>query len=92
MLLKQRMRTAIVGGGIRGMTLAMSLLDAAIEDVDIYESATAVKELGVTSISLSCPNAVRELTGLGLLDARTVSGSPPPSTSSILPRTTSHVS
>ncbi len=38
MLLKQRMRTAIVGGGIRGMTLAMSLLDAAIEDVDIYES------------------------------------------------------
>ncbi len=48
MLLKQRMRTAIVGGGIRGMTLAMSLLDAAIEDVDIYESATAVKELDVS--------------------------------------------
>jgi hypothetical protein len=48
MLLKQRMRTAIVGGGIRGMTLVMLLLDAAIEDVDIYESAT-VKELGVST-------------------------------------------
>jgi 5-methylphenazine-1-carboxylate 1-monooxygenase len=41
------MRIAIVGGGIGGMTLALSLLDAGIDDVDIYESASAVKELGV---------------------------------------------
>jgi 2-polyprenyl-6-methoxyphenol hydroxylase-like FAD-dependent oxidoreductase len=32
------MRVAIVGGGIGGMTLALSLLDAGIEDVDVFES------------------------------------------------------
>jgi len=33
------MNVAIAGGGIGGMTLALALLDAGIEDVDIYESA-----------------------------------------------------
>jgi len=61
------MRIAIVGGGIGGMTLALSLLDAGIDDVDIYESASAVKELGVGINVL--PHAVRELTELGLLEA-----------------------
>lgn len=60
------MRIAIIGGGIGGMTLALSLHDAGFEDVDIYESASAVKELGV-GIALQ-PHAVRELTELGLLD------------------------
>lgn len=60
------MHVAIVGGGIGGMTLALALHAAGIEDVDIYESAAAVKELGV-GINLQ-PHAVRELTELGLLD------------------------
>jgi 2-polyprenyl-6-methoxyphenol hydroxylase-like FAD-dependent oxidoreductase len=35
------MNVAIVGGGIGGMTLALSLHDAGFDDVDIYESASA---------------------------------------------------
>jgi 5-methylphenazine-1-carboxylate 1-monooxygenase len=64
---RRPMRIAIVGGGIGGMTLALSLLDAGIADVDIYESASAVKELGVGINVL--PHAVRELTEFGLLEA-----------------------
>ena len=60
------MKVAIVGGGIGGMALALSLLDASIGDVDIYESAPIVNELGVGINVL--PHAVRELTELGLLD------------------------
>lgn len=60
------MKVAIVGGGIGGMTLALSLLDASIDNVDIYESSSAVKELGV-GINVQ-PHAVRELSELGLLD------------------------
>jgi 2-polyprenyl-6-methoxyphenol hydroxylase-like FAD-dependent oxidoreductase len=60
------MKVAIVGGGIGGFTLALSLLAAGIEDVDVFESASAVKELGVGVNVL--PHAVRELTELGLLD------------------------
>jgi len=59
------MRIAIVGGGIGGLTLALSLFDAGIEDVCVYESAPAIKELGVGINVL--PHAVRELTELGLL-------------------------
>jgi 5-methylphenazine-1-carboxylate 1-monooxygenase len=61
------MRIAIIGGGTGGMTVASSLLDTAIDDVGIYESATAVKELGVGINIL--PHAVREMRELGLLDA-----------------------
>jgi 5-methylphenazine-1-carboxylate 1-monooxygenase len=60
------MRVAIAGGGIGGMTLALSLRDAGIDDVDVYESASILKELGVGINVL--PHAVRELTELGLLD------------------------
>src|SRR5262245_13156882 len=60
------MKVAIAGGGIGGMALALSLLDAGIEDVEVYESAPAVKELGAGINVL--PHAVRELTELGLLD------------------------
>lgn len=68
------MNVAIAGGGIGGMTLALSLHDAGITDVDIYESAAAIKELGV-GIVLQ-PHAVRELTELGLLDALLAVGIP----------------
>lgn len=60
------MKVAIIGGGIGGMTLALSLFDAGIQDVNVYESSAAVKELGV-GINVQ-PHAVRELTELGLLD------------------------
>jgi 2-polyprenyl-6-methoxyphenol hydroxylase-like FAD-dependent oxidoreductase len=59
-------KVAIAGGGIGGMTLALSLLDAGINDVDIYESASAIRELGVGINIL--PHAARELAELGLLD------------------------
>ncbi len=48
------------------MTLALSLLDAGIADVDLYESAPSVQELGVGINVL--PHGVRELAELGLLD------------------------
>src|SRR5436309_3134074 len=60
------MKVAIVGGGIGGLTLALALLDAGIMDLEIYESASAMKELGVGINVL--PHAVRELAELGLLD------------------------
>jgi 5-methylphenazine-1-carboxylate 1-monooxygenase len=71
---RRSLRVAIVGGGIGGMTLALSLLDAGIHDVDVYESAPAVKELGVGINVL--PHAVRELTELGLLEALSRIGIP----------------
>ena len=60
------MKVAIIGGGIGGMALALSLVDAGIKDVEIYESASTLKELGVGINVL--PHAVRELTELNLLD------------------------
>ena len=68
------MKVAIVGGGIGGMTLALSLLDVGIGEVDIYESASAIRELGVGINVL--PHAVRELTELGLLDDMLAVGIP----------------
>jgi len=68
------MRVAIVGGGIGGMALALSLRDAGIADVEVYESTSTVKELGVGINVL--PHAVRELTELGLLDELSAIGIP----------------
>jgi 2-polyprenyl-6-methoxyphenol hydroxylase-like FAD-dependent oxidoreductase len=68
------MRVAIAGGGIGGMALALSLHDAGFRDVDVYESASSVKELGVGINVL--PHATRELTELGLLDALDAVGIP----------------
>jgi 5-methylphenazine-1-carboxylate 1-monooxygenase len=59
-------RVAIAGGGIGGMALALSLHEAGFRDVDVYESASSVKELGVGINVL--PHATRELTELGLLE------------------------
>jgi 2-polyprenyl-6-methoxyphenol hydroxylase-like FAD-dependent oxidoreductase len=59
------MKVAIVGGGIAGMSLALSLHAAGFDDVDIYESASGIRELGVGINVL--PHAVRELTDLGLM-------------------------
>jgi len=67
-------KIAIVGGGIGGMALALSLLDAGIGDVDLYESASTVRVVGVGINIL--PHAVRELTELGLLDDLSAVGIP----------------
>ncbi len=48
------------------MALALSLHDAGIRDIEIFESASGVTELGVGINVL--PHATRELTELGLLD------------------------
>ncbi|MEV0582411.1 flavin-dependent oxidoreductase [Nonomuraea sp. NPDC050310] len=60
------MRALIIGGGIGGLTTALSLHAAGI-DCRIVESAAQLKPLGV-GINLQ-PHAVRELTELGLGDA-----------------------
>jgi len=61
------MRIAVVGSGIGGCALALSLHAAGFEDVDVYEAAHEVRELGVGINVL--PHAARELTELGLADA-----------------------
>ncbi|MHB8507972.1 MAG: flavin-dependent oxidoreductase [Candidatus Dormibacteria bacterium] len=60
------MKVAIVGGGIGGMSLALSLHAVGLSDVEIYESVPVIRELGVGINVL--PHAVRELAELGLLD------------------------
>ncbi len=60
------MKVLIAGGGIGGMSLALSLADAGMTDVHVFEAAPAIKELGVGINVL--PHATRELTELGLLD------------------------
>lgn len=52
------MKIAIIGGGIGGMSLALSLAAAGLDDVDVYESAPAIRELGVGINVL--PHAIRE--------------------------------
>lgn len=60
------MRVIIVGAGISGLTLALSLHAAGIE-AEIYEAAPELRPLGV-GINL-LPHAMRELTELGLAEA-----------------------
>jgi 2-polyprenyl-6-methoxyphenol hydroxylase-like FAD-dependent oxidoreductase len=59
------MKAIIVGGGISGLTMALSLNQVGVPAV-VYESVRTVTPLGV-GINLQ-PNAVRELTELGLGD------------------------
>ncbi|QFU89742.1 flavin-dependent oxidoreductase [Amycolatopsis sp. YIM 10] len=58
------MRVIIAGGGIAGLSAALSLHAAGITDVLVTEAAEEIKPLGV-GINL-LPHAVRELTELGL--------------------------
>jgi 2-polyprenyl-6-methoxyphenol hydroxylase-like FAD-dependent oxidoreductase len=60
------MRVAIVGAGIGGCALALSLEAAGITDVHVYEASAEPRELGVGINVL--PHAARELTELGLAD------------------------
>ena len=58
-------RIAIIGGGIGGLTAALSLLRAGF-DAHVYEQTAALSEVGA-GIQVS-PNASRVLHGLGLAD------------------------
>ena len=58
------MRVVIIGGGIGGLTTALSLHAAGVEDLVVLESTAEIKPLGVGINVL--PHAVRELTELGL--------------------------
>ncbi|WP_030905488.1 flavin-dependent oxidoreductase [Streptosporangium amethystogenes] len=60
------MRVVIAGGGIGGLTTALSLHAAGFEDVVVCEAAGEIRPLGV-GINL-LPHAVRELTELGLAE------------------------
>jgi 2-polyprenyl-6-methoxyphenol hydroxylase-like FAD-dependent oxidoreductase len=60
-----RLRFLIVGAGIGGLTTALSL-DQIGADVEVFEAVEELRPLGV-GINL-LPHAVRELSGLGLLD------------------------
>jgi 5-methylphenazine-1-carboxylate 1-monooxygenase len=60
------MRAVVIGAGIGGLTLALSLHAAGIE-ARVYEAVAELKPLGV-GINL-LPHAVRELTELGLEEA-----------------------
>jgi 5-methylphenazine-1-carboxylate 1-monooxygenase len=62
---------AVVGAGIGGLTLALSLQAAGIS-CRVYEAAPEIRPLGV-GINL-LPHAVRVLDGLGLLDALSAVG------------------
>src|SRR6201994_2054209 len=58
------MTVLIAGGGIGGLTLALSLHQIGV-DVRVFESVPQLKALGVGINVL--PHAVRELTELGLM-------------------------
>src|SRR5690606_19563832 len=61
-----RMTVLIIGGGIGGLALALYLHQRGI-DCEVYERAREVQELGVGINTL--PHAIKELAGLGLLEA-----------------------
>ncbi|MDI4234942.1 flavin-dependent oxidoreductase [Bradyrhizobium sp. Arg237L] len=60
------MKAIIVGGGIGGLTTALMLRARGIS-CELFEQAETIRELGVGINTL--PHAIRELAGLGLLDA-----------------------
>src|SRR5688572_29771134 len=64
--MNRKPRIAIIGGGIGGLTAARAILQRGF-DVDVYESAPELKEIGA-GVSLS-PNAMKALRSLGLEDA-----------------------
>ncbi|MCQ4323266.1 FAD-dependent oxidoreductase, partial [Stutzerimonas stutzeri] len=61
---KPALRVAIVGGGISGLALALSLCKHSHLNVQLFEAAPAFGEVGA-GVSFG-PNAVRAIVGLGL--------------------------
>ena len=65
------MTVLIIGGGIAGLTTALSLHQIGVP-CRVYESVASIEPLGVGINTL--PHAVRELTELGLLDRLAATG------------------
>jgi salicylate hydroxylase len=61
-----KLNIAILGAGIAGLTLAITLANHPLINLTIYEKATELKEIGA-SIALG-PNGLRTLERLGLSD------------------------
>jgi len=70
----QRLRIAVIGGGIGGLTLALALQQRGIA-ADVYEQAPHLAEIGA-AVALSA-NSTRELRRLGVLDAITAASTEP---------------
>jgi 2-polyprenyl-6-methoxyphenol hydroxylase-like FAD-dependent oxidoreductase len=60
-------KVLVAGGGIGGLSLALSLHAAGVDSVEVLEASSQIDELGVGINVL--PHAVRELTELGLSDS-----------------------
>ena len=60
------MRVIIAGGGVGGLTAALTLRQKGI-DADVFEQSRSVRALGVGINTL--PHAIKELADLGLLEA-----------------------
>lgn len=60
------MKIIIIGAGIGGLAAAISLHEAGLRDVTVYERSAEIRGLGV-GINL-LPHALRELTELGVAD------------------------
>ena len=60
------MRIAVIGGGLGGLSTAGFLVRAGLEDVQVYEQAGALGEIGA-GIQVP-PNAVRLLHRLGVVE------------------------
>lgn len=69
------MKIMIIGAGIGGLAAAVSLHEAGLRDVTVYERSTTIRGLGV-GINL-LPHALRELSELGIADAITELGVAP---------------
>ncbi len=65
-MVQKQLSVAVIGGGIGGLSAALSLLRAGV-NVHVYERAQVIRELGA-GIAVS-PNAVRILYRHGLADA-----------------------
>jgi salicylate hydroxylase len=70
----KKMKIAIIGAGIGGLTLALALRQRGI-DALVFEQSPALTEIGA-AVALSA-NSTRELRRLGLLDAVTASSTEP---------------
>ena len=62
-----RLRIAIVGAGIAGLTAAIALQEHPGIDIQIYERTSELREIGA-SIALG-PNGMRTLDKLGIANA-----------------------
>ena len=69
------MTIVIAGAGIGGLAAALSLHEAGLRDVRVFERVAELRPLGV-GINL-LPHAVRELTELGLGDRMAAAGVAP---------------